>query len=371
VDLGFKNVYINEKPWDPAYSPAIGAYDVFLVGGFLDGNDPKLIQALINATLAGGIDEQIVNRLSPEVHRGMVDYTEQAMRTHIREGLDAAPISKAGKAQVFATAHASTAGSEATNTNASYDTEMFGATIGVRYDVDNRFQLGGIFGADAGTIEGNLIDTDAQGLMFGLFGRYLVHEASKTVITASLSFGTFDYDSDRHSYGGSAKANGISSDAFDMSLGVRTVSFESGGFRMIPNATVRYLTGSVDSFVEDGGSGVRLRVEEQEIDSLLLDLGVDLEYQVQQNFTLVGNVGYVTDFIDSDNSVSAAFAASGGYGRGFTVHAPGIDDEGLVLGLGAYYDINDSSRLGVTYRCDFRKNSDISQTIGIGASFGF
>ena len=313
----------------------------------------------------------IANRLSPEVHRGMADYTEQALRTHVREGVDAAPIARSGQTQVFATVHMSTGGAEDDQNEASYDTEMYGATAGVRYDITKDIQIGGLIGADEGNIEGTLVDTDAQGMVFGVFGRYVVHEATKTTLTGSVSYGTFDYDSKRRSFEGSAKADGINSDAFEVALGVRTVSYEKGCFRLIPNATVRYLNGNVDSFVEDSGPGVKLRVDSQDIESLLLDVGVDMEYQVQPQFTLVGNISYVTDFLDDDNDVSAKFAASGDLGRSFSVSAPGIDDEGLVLGLGAYYDINDSSRLGLTYRCDFRKNSETSQTIGLGASFGF
>jgi outer membrane autotransporter protein len=204
----------------------------------------------------------------------------------------------------------------------------------------------------------------------GLFGRYIVDEASKTKVTASLAYGSYDYDANRRSYGGAAVANGISSDAFEFALGVSTVSFEKDGFRVIPNASVRFMTGSVDSFTESG-SGVNLAVDKQDLDSLLLDLGVDFEYQAQENLLFVGHIGYVTDFEDSDNTVSARFAASGPLASPFSVQAPGIDDEGFILGLGAYYDINQTIRVGLTYRGEFRLNSQSSQSIGIGASFGF
>ena len=362
VQLGTQNV-------STSYNQATSTYQIHFTSGILDG-DPQLQAALLAATQPGGINTAIMDHLSPEVHRGMVDYTEQTLRTHVREGLDAAPVARSGQTQVFATVHTSTAGADASADNANYDTEMNGATVGVRYDIDKRFQIGGLIGAEEGSIKGALIDTDATGMMFGLFGRYVVHEPTKTTITGSLSYGNYNFDSNRRSYGGAARADGIGSDAFEMALGVRTVSFEQGGFRMIPNATVRYMSGSVDGFVEDGGPGVRLRVDSQDIESLLLDVGVDLEYQVQK-FTLVGNVSYVTDFLNSSNTVSAKFAASGIDARPFSVAAPGIDDEGLVIGLGAYYDIKETARIGLNYRCEFRKNSENSQTVGLGASFGF
>ena len=87
---------------------------------------------------------------------------------------------------------------------------------------------------------------------------------------------------------------------------------------------------------------------------------------------MVGNISYVTDFQDSSGVVSGHFASPAGVdARRLSVVAPGIDDEAFVLGLGAFYDINDNTRIGLNYRNELRKNSHSSQTIGIGASFGF
>ena len=359
-NLGTKNVFITQTATD---------YTIIRNGTILNGNG-QLVNAELNVE-AGAFNAATVNHLSPEVHRGMVDYTEQSLRTHVREGVDAAPISQVGKTQVFATLHTSTAGAKDAANNASYDTEMNGATVGVRYDITKDFQIGGLVGADEGSIKGAMIHTDAVGTMFGAFGRYVLHEATKTTLTGSLSYGSFSYDATRESYGGSAKADGINSDAFEMSLGVRTVSFESGGLRLIPNASVRYLTGSVDGFVENSGPGAKLRVGSQEISSMQADLGVDIEYKVMDHLTLLGNVSYVTDFLDGNNNISAKFAASGVDARGFTVTAPGVDDQGLVLSLGAQYDINDNARIGLHYRNEFHQSSRDAQTFGIGASFGF
>ena len=314
----------------------------------------------------------IINQLSPEVHRGMVDYTEQALRTHVREGVDAAPVAQSGQTQVFATLHTSTAGALDETNNASYNTDMYGATVGARYDITKDFQIGGLLGADEGTIKGSLIDTDATGLMFGIFGRYVLDQATKTTVTGSLSYGSFSYDATRHSYGTSVTADGINSDAFEMSLGIRTTSLESGGLKLIPNASVRYIKGTVDGFTENGGQGVGLKVASQDISSMVADVGVDIEYKVMEHLTLLGNVSYVTDFLDGNKNVSAQYAAAGlNDNRAFSVTAPGIDDQGLVLSIGAQYDLSGTARIGVNYRNEFHQSSRDAQTVGIGASFGF
>ena len=321
--------------------------------------------------IVGAAGINTVNQLSPEVHRGMVDYTEQALRAHVRDGVNAAPISQNGDTQVFATLSGTYGGAESNGTNADYDISMVGMTTGIRHDVDKALQLGAILGVDDGTIDGALIDTDAQGIMFGVFGNYMADEASKTLLTSSLSYGVYEYEAARRTFAGTkAKADGIDSDALELAIGLSTVAYEKDNFRIRPNAGVRYLTGSVDGFTESG-TGVNLAVESQDLDSLLLELGVSFEYDIQENIFLFGHLGYVTDFEDSDNKVSASFAAAGAAGREFGVNAPGIDDEALVIGLGGYYDINLSTRVGLNYRGELRSASSSSHTIGIGASFGF
>ncbi len=385
IDTNFRKVYFDD--YGPSANVVAGPTEFFVwdmdPGTGLDA-DPALAQlvsamtaiqstysvALDGSILVGAAGKAIIDQLSPEVHRGMVDYTEQALRSHVRDGVDAAPISKIGKTQVFATLQTSDQGVDSSDNNANYDLDMVSLTTGVRYDIDKRFQIGGLLGMDDGSIEGALVDTDAQGIVGGIFGRYLVDEASNTRVTASVSYGSFDYDSNRHSFGGDADADSISSDAFELALGVSTVAFKKDGFRVVPNATLRYMAGSVDGFEEDG-PGIALRVEEQDLDSVLLDLGVDFEYQAQKNLLLIGRIGYVTDFEDSDNSVGARFAASGPDASPFTVSAPGIEDEAFVLGLGTYYDFSESTRVSLTYRGEFRTHSEYTQSIGIGASFGF
>ena len=344
---------------------------VKFTSGVANGN-PLLVSALYQATFTapGIIDHDTVNRLSPEVYRGLPDYTVHALQSHVREAVDAAPVSRKGRTQVFATLHSDSAGVDGSVSNAGYDTELFGITAGMRYDLNANFQVGGLLGMDDGTIEGSLIDTDAQGFVVGGFGRYLLNDPRKTAIIGSLSYGNYEYDAVRHSFGGDAKANGIGSDALELSLGISTVLHEKNGFRVTPTAALRYLTGEVDGFVE-GGPGVPLAVGSQDIDALLLDIGVNFTYQAQERTTLFGRLGYTQDFSSSDETVSATFAASGPAGMPFSVSAPGIDQQAFTFGLGVFYDINDFARIGTTYLGEIPMDSNYAQTIGIGFSYGF
>ena len=364
VEVGTKNV--NRK------QNLSGTGEVIQFTSGVSNGDSQLVDVLNQATFTspGTIAADVINSLSPEVHRSMADYTEQALRSHVREAVDAAPISRKGKTQVFATVHSNMDGVDSSTTHAGYDIETFGATAGARYDVNANIRLGGLLGVDNGDIKGELIDTDAQGLVLGGFGSYLFGDAGKTKITGSVSYGNYDYDAARRSFGGNAVASNIGSDAVEFALGLSTVVYEKDQLRISPSGSLRYMTGSVDSF-EESGAGVALAVDSQDIDSLLVDLGVDINYQLHDKVSLVGRVGYVDSLSSSDESVSASFAATGTGGVPFSVSAPGIDNRAITLGLGLFYDINANTRLGVTYRGEFRTDSQSSQTFSIGASYGF
>jgi outer membrane autotransporter protein len=371
VEPGTQNVITGSDSARIAGARGAESDGIQFITGASNG-DAQLVAALNLATFTnpGSIVQAVINRLSPEVHRGMADYTEQGLRSHVIEAFENAPESRYGETQVFATAHSGMERVDSSATGAGYDLDMAGVTTGLRYEMDRRLQIGGMLGMDFGKIEGPLVDTDAQGLALGLFGRYLIDEPHKVTLTASMAYGTYDYDTTRRSFGGDANADDVSSDALELAVGLRSVSYEKTGFRVLPNATLRYLTGKVDRFTENG-PGVNLRVGSQDIDSLLLDLGVDFEYEVHRQVTLTGSVGYLQDFQDSENPVSGAFAAAGSLATPFTVSAPGVEDEAFVLGLGVFYDLNESARVGLSYSGGFQTSGEYAHRFGIGASFGF
>lgn len=375
VEIGERNVTIsgNTVPKDKTRdAQASGAGDSVAFTSGLSNGDALLVDALNAATFTvpGEIQTPVINRLSPEVHRGMADYTGQALRAQVRAGVEATPVSRVGRTQIFAVAHTTADGVDSDVTEAGYDLQINGFTTGARYDLNSRVQLGGFFGGDDGSVEGNLIDTEAQGLHLGAFGRYLAHQETDTTLTASLAFGGCDFDVERRSFGGSVTADNVGSDVFEFMFGARTTAYRKGGFRILPNATLRYLSGHVEGFTE-AGTGVPLNVGGQDIESLMIELGVDAEYKVLEQLTLTGNLGYFSDFRNSGESLDASFAASGAQGRPFEVGAPGIDQDGITLGLGACYDFDETMRASIGYRGDFRQAADDAHSFNLGMSFGF
>jgi uncharacterized protein with beta-barrel porin domain len=221
-----------------------------------------------------------------------------------------------------------------------------------------------------GSIEGELIDTDAQGFSLGVFGRLIADTKSKTMVTGSLAFGSNTFDATRTSYEGDVTADSIGASSFEGSLGVSTVIYEKNGFSLSPNATIRYFSGSVDGFTE-AGPGVALTVDSQDIDSVVIDVGLNALVPINQQFSFVGRVGYMHELSDSEETIGASFNATGVNAVPFSVNARGIDHQAIILGGGFNYDFIGGGRLGVSYQGEFRFDAQSSQSVYLGYSLGF
>ena len=348
-----------------------GATTVQYVSGISNG-DAQLVRALNDATFStpGSVNIGVINQLSPESHHGMADYSEEALRSHVRSALAAPTFSRKGKTQLFATLHSTTAGTDNGITNAGYDIDTAGITLGARHDMTQQFQAGFLLGANSGSIKGSLIDTDAQGLSIGTFGRVVVDEKSKTMITGSAAFGNYDYDATRSSYEGDVTADSIGASAIELSIGVSTVMYEKDGVTLSPNATLRYFDGSVDGF-DESGSGVKLTVDSQDISSVILDVGIDANVTLKDNFSLIGRIGYMHEFSESDETVGARFSATGVNAVPFAVNAIGIDHQAFLIGAGLCYDFAGGARMGISYHGEYRMDAQSSQNVYLGYSVGF
>jgi outer membrane autotransporter protein len=55
----------------------------------------------------------------------------------------------------------------------------------------------------------------------------------------------------------------------------------------------------------------------------------------------------------------------------FSVSSPGIDQQAFTFGFGVFYDLNDNTRIGATYRGEIPVDSNYAQSFGLGVSYGF
>jgi outer membrane autotransporter protein len=285
----------------------------------------------------------------------------------MRSAMRTSPSAPAGGGHVFAAFHSTNAGSSAATDGSSYNLDMQGGVAGVRYRLSPDLQFGAMLGSVDGDIEGSLIDTDAHGFMIGVFGEYLLDADTRTTAFASLGLGTYSYDATRQSFGGPVYANNIDSTAGELALGLETVAWQNERIRIMPRGAFRYLDGHVNGFRETG-PGVRMGLESLKIQSLLFELGVDAEYDLNARTVLRSHLGVLTDLLGSGHRVSGSYLG-GGLPVGVT--APGIDSDAVILGLGASFDVNESTRLDLNWRSEFRDDSQHTHLLSLGGRVTF
>ena len=146
-----------------------------------------------------------------------------------------------------------------------------------------------------------------------------------------------------------------------------TVAWETNRFRLMSSGSLRYLDGQVNGFTETG-PGVRMQVDSLDTRSLLLELGVDAEFDLTERIILNSHLGVLADLRGSDDTVSASYA---GGGLPVAVNAPGIDNEAFTLGIGASFDVNETTRVNLDWRSELRDGSQDAHLFSLGGLVTF
>ena len=370
-----------------------GKYDIS--SGIANGN-VSLINSLAASFSPGGLNGDVLNRLSPESYAALGDYAIHATRTHQRTALEAPAISrvasssKSGKEtiepssahiplELFAAIDTFGVGADSSINAANYDLFGAGFVSGLRGKVNPATEFGAYFAGNEGNISGNLLDGDTSGWSLGAFGRMQLHAQSQTRLTAALSYGRYDFYGSRTSVspsvGGWTQGNvsfaDVTSDALDINLNLSSVAWSNERFLLTPSLGMRYVAGSMDNFTEQAlsnGTPVALAVSNEKYHSLLLEISLRGEMQVSSEVTISGVAGFAALVNDDENIIRARFVDGS---RPMNVMAPGIENDALFLGTGVEWRIMNDWSLGLNWRSDFREGAKIEYRAGISASVSF
>lgn len=402
--------------YDDAIDPGIanitsGSSGYEITSGIADIGNPDLQWALAASFTPDGLNAALLNRLSPEVYGSLSDYAIQATRAHQRSALSAPALdprddSKSGmgrsakdaaksgaKSGIAAIAAAAPldweffaamdyfrAGTDNSRNDADYDFDGTGVLTGARTRPTDKTQFGVYFGLDSGAISGELIDADAFGWNSGMLGEHLLDEKSRTRLTAGMSFGSYTYDGSRGSASATAAGwspgtvdfDDVEVDAFDLFVGVDGVAWKQQDLTLIPSVGLRYATSTMDSFNESTGgapgSPVALDVSRDRHESLLLEIGLQAQKEVNARLVLWGEGGANFGLLDADRVLAASFAKGG---RTMSVGVDGLDDDSLYLGFGTIYQISGSVRAGLGYRADIRSGARAQQEVRFSSLWRF
>lgn len=373
-----------------------------ITSGIADSQNPDLLWALTSSFTPAGLNGELLNHLSPEVYVGFIDYAVQATRTHQRTALSAPAIparsgpekdSKGGLSkggivspsvsdqwEFFAAADAFRIESDSSANQADSDLTGGGMLVGARTRVRDNLQLASYVGADWGTVDGSLIDSDAAGWSAGIILQMILNERTQTRVTAAVSHGRYDFDGTRESVSATAlgwspagiRIPDVDTSATEWFAGVEGVAWEKRNLRVIPSAGLRYASSTLEGFRESNastaGSPIALDVERDHQDSFLGEAAVTAEADLDEKTTVWGQIGLNADLLDNSHELHGSFVDGS---RRFDTTADGMNDDLIFISLGAAYRVSDSISVGAGWRSEFRSDSDASQSFNISSSIRF
>ncbi|RPI13476.1 MAG: autotransporter outer membrane beta-barrel domain-containing protein [Lysobacterales bacterium] len=246
---------------------------------------------------------------------------------------------------------------DTTELEAGYDIDTTGFTAGVDYRVGESGVIGAAFGygtADAEFerndfgLEGGALDSD--GYAFSVFGSLY---GERYYVDVLASYGTLDHESERRivysltipddpnlgsnvteSWDETAVGE-TSSDSFSLSTSFG-YDFGSGPWHYGPMLAVSYLNLQVDGFTEKGAPGLELRYGSQEADSLQLQAGLNVGYDVSVGFGVLSPYARATYVSEQENESQAIRAsyASDPLGAIFVIQSDEPDTSFFRWGVG-------------------------------------
>lgn len=370
-----------------------------IISGIASSANRPLLNALTASITPGGLNAAVLTRLSPEVYASLGDYAVHATRSHQRAALAApslglvrapvcphangsknalTPLSTGVPVEWFAALDTFGLGADSSLDGADYDMTGFGFIGGLRGSPAANTSLAAYLAADSGEIEGALIDADATGWSLGFYAKTLLEERTHTLLTAGMSYGSFEFDGTRD---GLAADNGgwspaeitfgnVSADALEFHLALSSIIWRNDRFLLMPSIGLRYVSGSMDGFVEAAGDplSVPLAVDGDHYQSVLAELAMRGEMKVTSNLTAHALAGFTAGIGDNENAITSHFANGT---RPMRALAPGIDDDAFFIGAGFDWRTLDRLSIGLDWRSDFRDGAESENRISVSATVRF
>ena len=237
-----------------------------------------------------------------------------------------------------------------TDQSDGFDFTGLSFTAGMDYRITDAFVVGGAFGYsrfDADVDEtarspgGQELNSD--GYILSAFATYSFDTGF--FVDGAVSFGRDDYESTRRvvipSSTSAASVNSTAEGDFDgthygfaVNLGYE-LSYQ--GFAITPTAKVNYLNADFDGFTESGASGLNLRVDDFDLESLRGHLGIEATYPIStdQGVLLPGvRVEYVHEFEDDNEGAQVVFdnALPATARAVYNITTEGVDEDYGIVG---------------------------------------
>lgn len=361
-----------------------GNSGLWIGSGIADASNPDLMWALAESFTPNGLNPDLLNRLSPEIYASFNDYAVQATRSHLRAALDAPTLQgiadPIGNWEIFTAAGYFDASTDDSPHQADYSLTSSGILTGARTRLGGNTFIAGYAAFDAGSIDGGLIDADQTGWSLGVFSRSVLHEPSRTILTAAIAHGRYQFDGTRESVIADAggwrpgdvdfsNVDGFSTEFF---LGIESQLKPHERIRLIPSAGFRAAFATMDGFTESTGSAagspIALTVERDHQDYMIAECGLTAETDINDRLVGWAHLGCSAGIGEDTHVLQAGFANGS---RPMRATSDGLPDDLIRLGLGADYRMSDAVAIRFGYHAALGDGESTLQGFNISTSFRF
>ncbi len=258
-----------------------------------------------------------------------------------------------------------------------FDYDRLGLTAGADYRFTNGLILGTALGYSS-----TGVDIDADGGSLGddswslsVYGTY--YPTDHFYLEGSAIYGWDRYDQDRTIDYGLLGAKRTATAGFD---GEQLTLLFGAGYDLIRGGTiidmfgrVQYVSASIDSYREQGASGLDLVIQGQDAISLKSILGTQVSHSISTRSAVLSLQGWLQwehEFEDGDEEVTGYFANDPSQ-FAFTLPVDALETDLVRLGLGVGAQFGQGRTGYVSYQMSLGMEDYTDQTVTAGVNFRF
>ncbi|MDX1656236.1 MAG: autotransporter outer membrane beta-barrel domain-containing protein, partial [Candidatus Competibacteraceae bacterium] len=237
-----------------------------------------------------------------------------------------------------------------TASETGYEFEVYSLTLGADYRLNRETILGAALDYARTDTEldqdGGQVDSDS--LTLNLYGSY--YPGERWFVDGLVGYGRLDFDQQRRIRYALATGTQVNQsadadydgDQWIVSLGTG-YNLERGALSFGPEGRLQYTRTELDAFRERignpdaPGGGLAVAMEEQDVESLTLNLGGQASYALSQSWGVLvpqARLEWVHEFRDDSRGITGRFAEDPA-GERFTIRTDDPDRNYFNLGLGA------------------------------------
>ena len=347
-----------------------------------DGGAGTVINSLYTVGEAGNKEALFtaLDSLSPEIYGRTMDYALNATRTFTENTRVSRLLSshRDAKDEVSRNRKPFEAFAGYSQFELSSSENLFGGDYHMRGSgiyaggellFSPNFTASSFLALDNGSVGSSSLDLDVSGLVIGAsFYSSPLGRESPLRLQGTATHASYEFDGERNSFIGSYSVSSLEASAFELGLRAEYKVYEENGLQITPTLGLRHLSGTVEGFSEAGWAGA-LSVQDQKQVMALVDVGFSGAYRrPESRLEMQAELRWQKNLEEVERDIRASFTSSG---SPLQVAAAGINTDALVYSMGFVYDINERSRLGLTYRGENRSETDPLQSLNLRLKVNF